>query len=90
MFFQCNGCIKTCDDPEADCYVIDSNGYIVLAENDTDVGRFLGEVEGEVIRAMVEADIFKRTTVYDLQALCVNLTTVSSDGHMLLTVRFYQ
>lgn len=75
VFTQCDDCIKTCGDDEQICYVIDNNGYIIISEqNITDTGRFFGEVEQPVMEAMVNVDIFKRITIYDLQGLCKNVT----------------
>uniref|UniRef100_A0A336MH80 CSON014735 protein n=1 Tax=Culicoides sonorensis TaxID=179676 RepID=A0A336MH80_CULSO len=84
----CDGCIRTCDQEEVDCYVIDNNGYIILADNDTTIGSFLGEVEGEIIRHLVDEGIFKKIITYDLQALCVEMRKVdgmSNDGPYMIT-----
>lgn len=69
-----------------DCYVIDNNGYIILADNDTTIGAFLGEVEGEIIRHMVEEGIFKKIVTYDLQAVCITMELSSNDGSFMITV----
>lgn len=78
--------MRSCDDDLQDCYVIDNNAYIVLSERENDTGKFFGEVEGAVIESMVELNIFKVITVYDLQALCSELKEKKSDGGSLWNV----
>uniref|UniRef100_A0A1A9WBW9 VWFA domain-containing protein n=1 Tax=Glossina brevipalpis TaxID=37001 RepID=A0A1A9WBW9_9MUSC len=67
---NCNGCIKTCDSDENECYVIDNNAYIILARNVNHTGKFFGEYQGDVMLAMLEKEIFQSIEVYDYQALC--------------------
>lgn len=81
--FQCDGCIRTCDHDLSDCYVIDNNGYIILSERDNDTGKFFGQVEGTVMQALVDMEIFQLITLYDLQALCSKEVPVESDGSIL-------
>lgn len=42
----------------------------------TDTGRFFGELEKAVMESMLYANIFKKVIVYDLQALCKNITEI--------------
>lgn len=80
--------MKTCNTDEHECYVVDNNAYVILSDNLNDTGKFFGEVEGAVMDAMVEKDIFKSIDVYDFQALCKEETKTSSDGHSLLNVSY--
>lgn len=66
--------------------MIDNNGYIVLSERDNDTGKFFGEVEGSVMQALVDLEIFDVITVYDLQALCEERTLVPNDGPLVTAV----
>lgn len=68
-----------------DCYIIDSNGYIVVSENDADTGKFFGEIDGAIVASMLENKTFDTVTVYDLQAVCTRLDSASS-SNILLTV----
>lgn len=68
--------------------MIDNNAYIVLSERENKTGRFFGEVEGAVMESMVELNIFKVITVYDLQGLCSSVVEKSSDGDALWNVSF--
>lgn len=65
---QCSNCSRCTD--TLDCYVIDSSGYILVADNQEDTGRFFGEIEGDIMDTMLAEKIFKKITVYDYQALC--------------------
>lgn len=60
----------TCNDDHLDCYVIDSSGYVVVSYNNSNTGRFLGEVQPDVMSSMLEENIFERLTIYDYQAVC--------------------
>ena len=94
LLVKCDGCERTCGDDEQLCYVIDNNGYIIISEqNITDTGRFFGELEKAVMESMLYANIFKKVTVYDLQALCKNVTEIrdpddQSASPGLLSVRY--
>lgn len=83
---QCNGCIKTCNSDELECYVIDNNAYIVLARNVNHTGKFFGEYQGDVMEAMVQLEYFQSIDVYDYQSLCVDEDAKLSDGNDLLHV----
>lgn len=55
--------------------MIDNNGYIVISERSIeDTGRFFGELEKPTMESMLQANIFKRLIIYDLQGLCKNIT----------------
>lgn len=58
------------------CYLIDQNGYIVLAEADFDpVGDFLGIVHGPIMQSLVLQGIFSPVEIYDYQAFCENIVS---------------
>lgn len=80
--------MRGCDDDRSDCYVLDNNAYIVLSERENVTGRFFGEIEGAVMESMVELNIFKVITVYDLQGLCSEEVEKKSDCDTLWTVSF--
>lgn len=86
--------MKTCGNDEQICYVIDNSGYIIISEqNKKDTGRFFGELEKPVMEALVNQDIFKKITIYDLQGLCKNVTETrpydNSASTGLITVSFW-
>ncbi|XP_075149778.1 ca[2+] channel Muscle-specific alpha2/delta subunit [Haematobia irritans] len=87
---NCNGCIKTCNSDEKECYVIDNNAYIILAHNPNHTGIFFGEYHAEIMKAMVDAHYFKEIIVYDYQSLCPNGTDKHSDANIMLhPVQFF-
>jgi hypothetical protein len=59
---------------------------VVLSEQGSHIGKFFGQIEGAIMEAMIDADIFKNITVYDLQGLCKDEKYVIGAGSMLLTV----
>uniref|UniRef100_A0A8C9A938 Calcium voltage-gated channel auxiliary subunit alpha2delta 4 n=1 Tax=Prolemur simus TaxID=1328070 RepID=A0A8C9A938_PROSS len=63
-------CPKTCEDSDLDCFVIDSNGFILISERAHQTGRFLGEVDGAVMTQLVGMGVFTQVTMYDYQAMC--------------------
>lgn len=67
--------------------MIDNNGYIIISERENDTGKFFGQVEGSVMQTLVDMEIFKVITVYDLQALCAREERVLSEGSLFSTVR---
>ncbi|XP_055904369.1 voltage-dependent calcium channel subunit alpha-2/delta-3 [Eupeodes corollae] len=81
---NCNGCVKTCNADDHECYVLDNNAYVLISQNNNDTGRFFGDVESGVMNVMVEMEIFKAIDVYDYQALCMEVVETSSDAHSLL------
>ncbi|XP_030376767.1 voltage-dependent calcium channel subunit alpha-2/delta-3 [Scaptodrosophila lebanonensis] len=81
---NCHGCLPTCMDDDIDCYVIDTNAYIVVGQNINSTGKFFGEYHGDVMAAMVEKNIYQSIDVYDYQQQCRLDLDLSSDGHILL------
>ncbi|XP_038110145.1 voltage-dependent calcium channel subunit alpha-2/delta-3 isoform X2 [Culex quinquefasciatus] len=80
----CDGCIETCHSETRDCYVIDNNGYVVLSESSNDTGRFFGEVEGAILKSMVEKELFAIIPVFDLQGLCLEERVMPNDAFSLM------
>ncbi|XP_067621341.1 voltage-dependent calcium channel subunit alpha-2/delta-3 [Eurosta solidaginis] len=81
---NCNGCIKTCASDEIECYVIDNNAYIIIAQNVNHTGKFFGEYQGDVMEAMTEKKFFQAISVYDYQALCREEVDESNYAQSLL------
>ncbi|KAK7872369.1 hypothetical protein R5R35_006993 [Gryllus longicercus] len=61
---------KTCASNELECYVVDNNGYVVVAESLRDTGKFFGEIRASVMEEMVNRNMFKRIRIFDYQAVC--------------------
>uniref|UniRef100_A0A3B3ZR24 VWFA domain-containing protein n=1 Tax=Periophthalmus magnuspinnatus TaxID=409849 RepID=A0A3B3ZR24_9GOBI len=82
-------CSISCDDENINCYLIDNNGFILVAEDYTLTGKFFGEAEGAVMNKLLHMGSFKRVTLYDYQALCWVFSESSGSGHTLLDVSNY-
>ncbi|KAM7411799.1 hypothetical protein PAMA_021665 [Pampus argenteus] len=66
------------------CYLIDNNGFVLVAEDYTLTGKFFGDAEGAVMRKLLQMGSFKRVTLYDYQALCWVYSESSDSGRTLL------
>ncbi|CAG4977830.1 unnamed protein product [Parnassius apollo] len=60
----------SCKDETYDCYIIDSSGYIVLARDKFDVGKFFGAVHPHIIQSFIDKNIYEHVEVFNYQALC--------------------
>ncbi|RXN21890.1 voltage-dependent calcium channel subunit alpha-2 delta-3 [Labeo rohita] len=52
-------CSISCDNDEISCYLIDNNGFIIVAEDLSLTGVFFGEAEGAVMSKLVSMGSFK-------------------------------
>lgn len=71
---------KTCSSAEVDCFVLDNHGFVIVAEDLAQTGRFFGEVQGAIMEMMVREGIYRRVTIYDYQAVCFRPDGVISSG----------
>ena len=86
--FSCEGlgnCHTHCGADNWACYLIDNNGYIVAAEDESDAGKFFGELRGPVMSSLVKEGVFEKIRIFDYQAVCFKSTQTSNDGNILLT-----
>uniref|UniRef100_A0A8C5CKB0 Calcium voltage-gated channel auxiliary subunit alpha2delta 3 n=1 Tax=Gadus morhua TaxID=8049 RepID=A0A8C5CKB0_GADMO len=65
------------------CYLIDNNGFVLVAEDYTLTGKFFGEAEGAVMNKLLQMGSFKRVTLYDYQAVCLIYSERSDSAHTL-------
>ncbi|XP_036386688.1 voltage-dependent calcium channel subunit alpha-2/delta-3-like [Megalops cyprinoides] len=77
-------CNLSCDNENINCYLIDNNGFILVAEQSSQTGLFFGEVEGAVMNKLLLMGSFKRVTLYDYQASCTVFVESSNSPHSLL------
>jgi hypothetical protein len=83
---QCPSC-RDCASEELDCFVLDSNGYVVLAEDKNLTGHFFGEMEGAIMDSLrTGTAVFKEVPVFDYQAICVEEIKISNVANFILTV----
>ncbi|KAG8235605.1 hypothetical protein J437_LFUL014649, partial [Ladona fulva] len=75
VFLQCLGplgCRKTCASEELDCYVLDSNGFVILSEEASHTGKFFGEIDGTIMDSLVQDRIYRKVGVWDHQGACTD------------------
>lgn len=77
-----------CHDVLLDCYVLDSNGYVMLSEQDNDTSQYFGELDGTgaIMESMIELGIFRQLTIYDFQAHCGTEVLKPNDADAMMTV----
>lgn len=78
---------KDCASEELDCFVIDNNGYVVLAEDRNFTGRFFGDLEGAVMDSLRTGNVvFRKVPMFDYQGLCTDDEgRGSSNANFILT-----
>ncbi|KAJ3622682.1 hypothetical protein MTP99_018970 [Tenebrio molitor] len=67
------------------CYIIDSDGYIIVSEDVHHTGRFFGEIEGDIMASMLNISLFEKITIYDFQAICNTRDDQRSNANSLFT-----
>ncbi|KAJ8400157.1 hypothetical protein AAFF_G00398510 [Aldrovandia affinis] len=77
-------CALSCDNENINCYLIDNNGFILVAQDSSQTGMFFGEVDGAVMNKLLLMGSFKRVTLYDYQASCTVFVERSSSPNSLL------
>ncbi|XP_063239113.1 voltage-dependent calcium channel subunit alpha-2/delta-4 [Bacillus rossius redtenbacheri] len=83
---HCATCTDTCTSGEFDCYILDSNGYVIVSERKNDTGKFFGEIDGGVFETMKFNGIFKKLRMFDYQSLCFEeILEIMSAANMLFT-----
>ncbi|XP_053983489.1 voltage-dependent calcium channel subunit alpha-2/delta-3 isoform X3 [Hylaeus volcanicus] len=72
MTSTCSGmnCKKNCASEELDCYILDSNGFIIISERHEHTGKFFGEIDGTIMDSLVQDRIYRKVTVTDYQGTC--------------------
>lgn len=67
--------------------MIVSINHDVPSTANKEVGRFFGEIQGDVMQALVDMQVFEMITVYDYQALCEEfIVTMGSAADIIITV----
>ncbi|XP_064199434.1 voltage-dependent calcium channel subunit alpha-2/delta-4 isoform X2 [Anguilla rostrata] len=78
-------CPLDCESMLINCYIVDSNGFILITKDKKDVGKFLGELEGAVMTQLLRMGMFKRISLYDYQAMCKNPLHHANSARPLLS-----
>nr|XP_046210767.1 voltage-dependent calcium channel subunit alpha-2/delta-4-like isoform X1 [Oncorhynchus gorbuscha] len=78
-------CPLTCQSIDVNCFLVDSNGFIIVSKERSEVGRFFGEVDGSVMTALITSGMFKQVSLYDYQGMCRSGHSHSSSARPLLS-----
>ncbi|KAM5171916.1 voltage-dependent calcium channel subunit alpha-2/delta-4 [Mantella aurantiaca] len=81
-------CPMSCEDEALNCFLIDNNGFIVVAREHDQTGIFLGEVDGSLMMQLLNMGVFRQVTLYDYQAMCKHPYQHHSGGRTLLNPLF--
>ncbi|KAH7642485.1 voltage-dependent calcium channel subunit alpha-2/delta-3-like [Dermatophagoides farinae] len=63
-----------CLSDEINCFVLDNNGFVIVSDIYQHAGLFLGEINDDLFENMVHEQIYRRTKLYDYQAICIRIT----------------
>lgn len=80
-------CNLTCASDDRECYLLDDSGYVVVSKHHEQTGRFFGDVDGTVLRAMLQHRVYKKITMFDYQAVCLDVISTGSAAWTVMTVR---
>ncbi|XP_071477276.1 voltage-dependent calcium channel subunit alpha-2/delta-1-like isoform X2 [Diadema antillarum] len=73
----------SCADVDLNCYILDDGGF-VIASNQADlqasVGRFLGELDGEIMGLLLDDGVYLLNSTVDYQAACPRVASSDSAG----------
>ncbi|XP_026319490.1 voltage-dependent calcium channel subunit alpha-2/delta-3 isoform X5 [Hyposmocoma kahamanoa] len=75
----------TCDSVNWECYLVDSNAWVVVSKNINHTGQFFGRVRPDVLKKLVDEDVFRAVHVVDYQAVCFREKKTTNFGAMLKT-----
>ncbi|CAH2102256.1 unnamed protein product [Euphydryas editha] len=75
----------TCLSDNWDCFLVDSNGWIVVSKDTSQTGQFFGKVRPDIMMKLVEDDVFKPIHIIDYQAVCFREKKVTNPASSLLT-----
>ncbi|KAJ8386914.1 hypothetical protein AAFF_G00165110 [Aldrovandia affinis] len=78
-------CPLDCESMAINCYLIDSNGFVLISREKREVGKFLGELEGAVMAQLLKMGMFRRVSLYDYQAMCQNPNLNANSARPLLS-----
>ncbi|XP_040201247.1 voltage-dependent calcium channel subunit alpha-2/delta-4 isoform X3 [Rana temporaria] len=81
-------CPMSCEDEALNCFLVDNNGFIVVAKEPEQTGVFLGEVDGSLMTQLLSMGVFRQVTLYDYQAMCKHPYLHHSGGRTLLNPLF--
>jgi voltage-dependent calcium channel alpha-2/delta-3 len=79
----------SCASDDYECFVLDENGYVIVAPDLADAGRFFGDVRGLLMHHLFSEMIYQKIVIYDYQAICFVGKDAFSMANKILTVNFH-
>ncbi|XP_050666413.1 voltage-dependent calcium channel subunit alpha-2/delta-3 isoform X4 [Leptidea sinapis] len=75
----------TCASDDWECYLVDSNGWIIVSKDITQTGHFFGKVRPDIMLKLVEDEVYKAVHVVDYQAVCFREKKTTNPGSVITT-----
>ncbi|XP_045494303.1 voltage-dependent calcium channel subunit alpha-2/delta-3 isoform X3 [Colias croceus] len=75
----------TCASDDWDCYLVDSNGWIVVSIDETQTGQFFGKIRPDIMLKLVEDEVFRTVHVIDYQAVCFREKKITNPASTIRT-----
>ncbi|RWS22054.1 voltage-dependent calcium channel subunit alpha-2/delta-3-like protein, partial [Leptotrombidium deliense] len=66
---ECNG--QNCTKGAINCYLLDNNAFVVVSQAETETGKFIGEIDSNLLKSLVEKNVFKEIEIFDYQGICM-------------------
>eukprot|EP00090_Calanus_glacialis_P023863 TRINITY_DN369_c0_g1_i1.p1 TRINITY_DN369_c0_g1~~TRINITY_DN369_c0_g1_i1.p1 ORF type:complete len:1359 (+),score=332.60 TRINITY_DN369_c0_g1_i1:336-4412(+) len=80
-----SGEMLSCQNETIECYVLDNNGFVVISEDPSNIGKFFGEIDGTILKSLEQNHVFKKIKIYDYQAICLENADDGSPANIILT-----
>ena len=80
-----SGDMLSCKNDSIECYVLDNNGFVVISEDQNNIGKFFGEIDGTILNSLEQNNVFTKIKIYDYQAICLENADDGSPANILLT-----
>ncbi|XP_061709139.1 voltage-dependent calcium channel subunit alpha-2/delta-3 isoform X2 [Cydia pomonella] len=68
-----------------DCFLVDSNGWIIVSEDGNHTGLFFGKIRPDIMTRLVEDEVYKTIHIVDYQAVCFREKKTTNPAATLLT-----
>jgi len=78
-------CRVKCSEEMYDCLLVDNNGYIIVSEDKSLVGKLLTEYDSSLLDTLVTNKVMLSKKIHDWQAVCIETYQVSGPASFLMT-----